>query len=139
MISRRNFCKSLLAANLIPAIPPEWGKVFGGMDFGKDSAKSVWLRGGYHSLGKGGKDSIFWFNEYVSIPWKLLHRNIEGCFRLPKADLEGGRSSPKTLHIKAKDIAPKPREKSKREKHQEEFKWLWFEEASEFENWEREG
>lgn len=133
MISRRNFCKSLLAANLVPAIPPEWGKVFGGMDFGKDSSQTVWLRGGYHSLGKGGKDSIFWFNEYVSIPWELFNKQLVGCCHIPKVDFEGGRCSPKSLYIKAKDIAPK----SRKEQKLDEYKWLWFEELSDFENWER--
>ena len=47
----------------------------------------------------------------------------------------GGRASPKSLYLSDS----KPREKSNREKQKAELKWLWFEEASEFENWKREG
>lgn len=54
--------------------------------------------------------------------------------QLREEELAGGRASPKPICLSA----PNPREKSKREKL-EEYKMIWFEEASEFENWNWKG
>lgn len=55
--------------------------------------------------------------------------------QLREEELAGGRASPKSICLSA----PKPRVKSKREKQEEEYKMIWFEEASEFENWNWKG
>lgn len=53
--------------------------------------------------------------------------------QLREEEYAGGRASPKSIWLSA----PNPREKSKREKLEEEYKMIWFEEASDFENWKR--
>ena len=136
MTTRREFCKSQLAAGLVSAIPPEWGKIFCGTEFGEGASQPVWFRGGCHSFGTGGKMSRYWLNETVSIPWELFNKQLEGCCHIPKVDFEGGRCSTKRLNPLPTE-EPKSSRQAERGRKSEQYKWLWFEEASDFENTER--
>jgi len=55
--------------------------------------------------------------------------------QLREEEYAGGRASPKSLYL----TPPKSREKSKREKQEEKCRWLWFEEANDFENYAKKG
>lgn len=116
MTTRRDFCKNLLAAGIASASLHAFAKSYCGMDFGKvgDCGETVWS--------------------------EIIH----GCYlkswndllaQVRPEDLVGGRASPKSLYLSAHN----PYEKSKKEKLEEEYRRIWFEEASEFENWNWKG
>ena len=94
-----------------------------GVDFGKkDSyAESCFL---FFQAGLR-KMAATKFSPEISPIWSRVLRQLR------EDELSGGRASTKSLYL----TPPKPRKKSKREKIEEEYKWLWFEEASDFENW----
>lgn len=128
MTTRRDFCKNPCAAGLMPATLASFAKFYCGMDFGSGDSATVWhkiipsdvyLRGGCYSGYRQMRDYWRWALGQVSA-----------------AELVGGRASTKSLY-------PKPPErKSKAEVKKaklDKLRWLWFEEASEFENWNWKG
>lgn len=124
-LTRRQVCKNLCSASLMPATLASFAKFYCGIDFGSGGSTTVWhkiipsnvyLRGGRYSGYRQMRN--YW-------RWALGQISAE--------ELVGGRASPKSLS------APKPREKSKREKQEEECRWLWFEEANDFENYAKKG
>ena len=127
MTTRRDFCKSLLAAGIAYASLPAFAKSYCGIDFGKDGdcGETVWgelihgcyFTGGYMSRQQAHRKF-----------WKDLLAQVR------PEDLVGGRGSTKSSFWSYQP--PKPREKSKREKLEEEYRRIWFEEASEFDNWQ---
>jgi len=135
MTNRREFCKNLFAASMVPAIPSAWSKIFYGMDFGKDASSSVLIRSGHYSPLPGVKCQGAWFHEFVSIPYREVFHALLGYCDPAKVDLEGGRCSPKGLNLSAKGIPNKSRKEEKLDK----FRWLWFEEANDFENYSKKG
>ena len=64
-----------------------------------------------------------------------IHKFWEDYAKQHPEELAGGRASPKSLYL----TPPKPRDESKKKTLSKECKWLWFEEASEFENWQWKG
>ena len=121
--TRRDFCKHLCAASLMPATLPAFAKFFCGMDFGSGDSTTVWhriipsevyLRGGRHSGYRPMHDYWRWALGQVSAD-----------------DLAGSRCSPKTIY------ATPSKQKSKSEDKQakvDKLRWLWFEEISEYGN-----
>lgn len=121
MTTRRDFCKSLFAAGLMPATLTSFAKFYYGMDFGSGGSTTVWhkiipsgvfLSGGRYSGYRQMHDYWHWALGQVSAD-----------------DLAGSRCSPKTFY------APPPERKSKSEDKKakvDKLRWLWFEEASEF-------
>lgn len=120
--TRRQFCKNLCAAGLMPASLASFAKFYCGVDFGSGDSTTVWhkiipsevyLRGGRYSGYKQMRD--YW-------RWALGQVSAE--------ELAGSRCSPKTTY------APPSKRKSKAEDQKsklDKLRWLWFEEASEFE------
>lgn len=127
MTTRRDFCKNLLAVGIASASLHTFAKSYCGIDFGKrDSwAESCFLffQGGLRKMAKTR------FSPEISPVWFRELRQLR------ETEYAGGRASPKSLYLSP----PKPCQKSKREKQKEKYRWLWFEEASEFENWQRKG
>ena len=123
MTTRRDFCKHLCAASLMPATLASFAKSYCGMDFGLGGSTIVWqriipsdvyLRGGRYSGYRSMRDYWRWALGQVSA-----------------AELVGGCASTKSLYLKP------PARKSKSEDKKakvDKLRWLWFEEASEFEN-----
>lgn len=129
MTTRREFCKNLLAAGIAYASLPAFVKSYWGVDFGKDGdcGETIWseiIHGCYSSGGyKSGEQAYRKFlNDLLA--------------QARPEDLVGGRGSTKSSFWSYQP--PKPHVKSKREKQEEEYKMIWFEEASEFENWRQE-
>lgn len=121
MTTRRQFCKNLCAAGLMPATLTSFAKFHCGMDFGSGDSTTVWhkiipsevyLRGGRYLGYRQMRD--YW-------RWALGQISAE--------ELAGSRCSPKTTY------APPSKRKSKAEDKKsklDKLRWLWFEEASEF-------
>lgn len=133
MQTRRDFCKNLLAAGIASSSLPAFAKAYCGVDFGRGgdwATESVmcYFGKGLHNIAETK------LSPEIRIPQELFQRQIIACASLPKVDFNV-RAPIKFQHLSAS----KPREKSKREKQEEEFKWLWFEEASEFENYTKKG
>ena len=120
--TRRQFCKNLLAAGIASASLHTFAKSYCGMDFGSGGSTTVWhkiipsevyWRGGRYSGYRQMRDYWRWALGQVSA-----------------AELVGGRASTKSLYSKP------PERKSKLEDKKaklDKLRWLWFEEASEFE------
>lgn len=121
MTTRRQFCKNLCAAGLMPATLASFAKFYIGMDFGSGGSTTVWLRiipsevhwsGGRYSGYRQMRD--YW-------RWALGQISAD--------ELVGGRASTKSLYPKP----PERKSKSEGKKAKmEELRWLWLEEMSEF-------
>ena len=121
--TRRDFCKGLCAASLMPATLQSFAKFYCGVDFGSGGSTTVWqkiipsevyLRGGRYSVYRQMRD--YW-------RWALGQISAE--------ELVGGRASTKSLYLKP----PKRKSESEVKKSKlDKLRWLWFEEALEFEN-----
>lgn len=121
MTTRRQFCKNLCAAGLMPASLASFAKFYCGIDFGSGGSTTVWhkiipsevyLLGGRYSGYRLMRDYCRWALGQVS-----------------SEELVGGRASTKSLYLKP------PERKSKLEDKKakvDKLRWLWFEEASEF-------
>jgi hypothetical protein len=119
MTTRRQFCKNLCAAGLMPATLTSFAKFYCGMDFGSGDSTIVWykiipsevyLRGGRYSGYRQMRDYWRWALGQVSA-----------------AELVGGRASTKSLYLKP----PERKSESEGKKTKmEDLRWLWFEEAS---------
>ena len=119
--TRRDFCKNLCAAGLMPTTLASFAKFYCGVDFGSDDSTTVWhkiipsdvyLRGGRYSGYRQMRN--YW-------RWALGQISAE--------ELVGGRASTKSLYPKP----PERESKSEGKKAKvDKLRWLWFEEASEF-------
>ena len=120
-LTRRDFCKNLCAAGLMPGTLASFAKAYCGVDFGSGESTTVWhkiipsdvyLRGGCHSGYKQMRDYLRWALGQVSAE-----------------ELVGGRASTKSLYPKP----PEQKSKSEDQKSKlDKLRWLWFEEMSEF-------
>lgn len=128
MQTRRDFCKNLLAAGIASTSLSAFAKSYCGVDFGKGGdwvSESVmcYFSKGLYNIAETK------LSPEIRIPQELFQRQLIACASLPKVDFNV-RAPIKFHHLSES----KPREKSKREKLEEEYKMIWFEEASEFEN-----
>ena len=119
--TRRQFCKNLCAAGLMPATLASFAKFYCGIDFGSEESTTVWhkiipsevyLRGGRFSGYSLTRD--YW-------RWVLGQISAE--------ELVGGRASTKSLYPKPPERKSKSENKNAK---QDKLRWLWFEEMSEF-------
>ena len=112
----------------MPATLASFAKFYYGMDFGLGSSTTVWhkiipsdvyLRGGRYSGYGQMRDYWRWALGQVSA-----------------AELVGGRASTKSLYLKPPERKSKSEDKKAKA---DKLRWLWFEEASEFENYTKKG
>ena len=102
--TRRDFCKGLCAASLMPATLQSFAKFYCGMDFSKGGPQTtVYLRGG---RGHGWSLSQYWRRELGQIS--------------PK-ELVGGRADPKPMSLYSRPSTRKlqAKDKSKEDKLKE--------------------
>lgn len=119
--TRRDFCKHLCAAGLMPATLTSFAKAYCGMDFGSGDSTTVWQM--------IIPSEVYWSGGRYS-GYRQMHDYLRWALgQISAEELVGGRASTKSLYLKP------PKRKSKLEDKKakvDKLRWLWFEEASEF-------